>query len=322
MDVVAVRQVGRLDTPEAAVAFTEQWLLNRRFSGGTRDAYRRDVDYWLAWCAANGRNPLTATFVDVNAWARELEESLTAATVKRRLSAVSSWYAFLVQLDVLSANPASGADRPHVDQDYSPTESFGAVDAAAILAAACQGDEHLGDAALPLAAWLVEMGTRVSETCLLDVDRLGQRDGYRTVTLTVKGGRPLLRTIPPGVIGVLDPYLERRAGLLGVTVEELAGPLFLDRRGRRVDRHQVARLVRRLAREAGIPNWQKISPHSFRHAWNDIARQAGAGLEARQDAMGHRDPRTTRRYDRRAGRLASDPAILVSRAVAEQGEEP
>ena len=313
---------GQLDTPEQVAEFTERWLNNRRFSGDTRAAYKRDVGYWVAWNAARGRNLLAATFVDVNEWARELEQMrLAPATVKRRLSAVSSWYAYLVKLGALTSNPAVDADRPKVNLDYSPTSSFGAAEAAAILAAVVQGDEHLGAAAEPLATWLIEMGTRVSETCALDVTDLGRSDGHRTVTLLVKGGRRHMRSIPPGMSRILDPYLERRAALLRVTVEDLSGPLFLNRYNRRVTRHEVARLVRRLARAAGMPNWEKITPHSFRHAWNGIARQAGATLEDRQDAMGHKDPRTTRGYDRRSGRLERDPALLVSRAVADLQHE-
>src|SRR4029453_14363291 len=49
---------------------TEAWLANRRVSDHTRDAYRRDVANWLAWCTARDLNPLTATFLDVNTYAR------------------------------------------------------------------------------------------------------------------------------------------------------------------------------------------------------------------------------------------------------------
>ena len=52
---------------------TEAWLANRRLSAHTRDAYRRDVAGWLAWCAERDLDPLRASFLDVNAYARELE---------------------------------------------------------------------------------------------------------------------------------------------------------------------------------------------------------------------------------------------------------
>lgn len=115
--------------PSGPVEVTEAWLRNRRLSEHTRDAYRRDVTGWLTWCAGRDLDPLRATFLHVNDYARALESTtgarsgrpLTPATVARRLSALSSWYDFLVKLGGVPANPVSGADRPRVDRDHSAT---------------------------------------------------------------------------------------------------------------------------------------------------------------------------------------------------------
>src|SRR5215218_8217829 len=87
-------------------AFTAAWLRNRRLSEHTRRAYQRDVAAWLRWCTDHGTDPLTASFLHVNAYARELESivdgrsgrPMSPATMARRLSGVSSWYDFLVRL--------------------------------------------------------------------------------------------------------------------------------------------------------------------------------------------------------------------------------
>jgi integrase len=57
--------------------------------------------------------------------------------------------------------------------------------------------------------------------------------------------------------------------------------------------------VRRLARDAGVPSWEQLSPHSLRHSAITFALDAGATLRDVQDYAGHKDPRTTRRYDAR-----------------------
>src|SRR3954453_5971467 len=82
---------------------TDGWLRNRRLSAHTRAAYRRDVTHWLRWCAGHDLDPMTASFLHVNAYARDLESAVDArsgrpaspATVARRLSGISSWYDFL-----------------------------------------------------------------------------------------------------------------------------------------------------------------------------------------------------------------------------------
>src|SRR5688572_10147391 len=106
----------------AAEQVTEAWLANRRLSEHTRAAYRRDVAAWLGWCAERGVDPLGASFLDVNAYARGLEaRRLAASTVARKLSGLSSWYDFLVKVRAVGGNPVGGADRPYVSRDHSAT---------------------------------------------------------------------------------------------------------------------------------------------------------------------------------------------------------
>jgi len=59
---------------------------------------------------------------------------------------------------------------------------------------------------------------------------------------------------------------------------------------------QAWRLVRRLARNAGLKCAGQLSPHSLRHTFATSLDDAGVPLQDIQDAMGHADPRTTRRY--------------------------
>src|SRR3954451_17174626 len=139
---VVPRQAGDLTVAGAAEQVTDAWLANRRLSPHTRDASRRDVAGWLAWCAARDLDPLRASFLDVNAYARGLEaRRLAASTVARKLSGVSSWYAFLAKLRAVEANPVGGADRPHVSRDHSATVGLTGPEVAALLAAAaaCTG---------------------------------------------------------------------------------------------------------------------------------------------------------------------------------------
>lgn len=318
--VMASEPAGGLAHSDRLRTFTEDWLRNRRFSEHTRDAYRRDVNAWLDWCEDNDLDPLSARFTDVNQWGRELEnppdggKGLAAASVARRITGVSSWYRFLTKLGAIENNPAAVADRPMVDLHYSATVSFTHAEAVTMLEVAAAGGDAIGGVGPLLAAWLVDLGTRATETTLVDVADLGSDRGFRIVELTVKGGRKHRRTVPPSLAGLLDAYLAARGN-------PTSGRLFVDAKGRPLDRFAVYRFVQRLARAAGLPNWERITPHSFRHAWNAIARASGAALEDRQDAMGHRDPRTTRRYDRASAALEHDPAMLVAAAVARQQDE-
>jgi site-specific recombinase XerD len=224
--------------------------------------------------------------------------------VARRLSALSSWYEFLTRLGVTTANPVAGADRPRVERDHSGTVGLTAAEVDALLAAAAAEPGPLGVRHRAMLTVLADLGLRVGELTGLDVADLGHERGHRTVRFVGKGGRPRRRALAPGTAEALDAYLAVRAG-------PGDGPLFVTATGGRVDRHAVFRLVRRLARSAGIRSWQRLSPHSLRHAFATTARDVGVPLEDVQDAMGHADPRTTRRYDRDRHSLDRDPAYAI-----------
>jgi len=305
-------------------AFTDGWLRNRRLSEHTRHAYRKDVGTWLTWCRQRELDPLTATFVHVNAYARELESTserrtgkpLTPATVARKLSGLSSWYAFLVKINALAANPVGGADRPRVSRDHSGTVGLSATEVDALLAAA---EVDVGPARTrnqAIIAILADLGLRVGEVVGLNVEDLGYERGHRSVRFTGKGGAHRRRALTPASTAAVETYLLHRAATAGIAVDQLAGPLFVTASGARLDRHSVFRLVRRLAETAGIPAWAKLSPHSLRHAFATTAREEGVPLEDVQDAMGHADPRTTRRYDRDRHNLDRDPSYAIWAARA------
>lgn len=304
--------------------FTEAWLRNRRLSEHTRDAYRRDIAGWLAWCVGRDLDPLRANFLDVNDYGRALESTvgprngrpLTPATVARKLSALSSWYDFLVKLRAVEANPVSGADRPRVDRDHSATVGLTPEEVDALLAAAEADTGPTAARNQAALALLADLGLRVGELVSLDLADLGSERGHRSVRFVGKGGRPRRRALTPGTAYAVDAYLAARSAVQGVPVQELTGPLLVTSTGARLDRYTVFRLVRRLARVAGIPAWAKLSPHSLRHAFATTARAEGVPLEDVQDAMGHADPRTTRRYDRDRHNLDRDPAYVIWAARA------
>jgi site-specific recombinase XerD len=96
--------------------------------------------------------------------------------------------------------------------------------------------------------------------------------------------------------------------------ERTTGPLFLSANGRRLDRCAADRMVKRLARRAGIT--KRISPHSLRHSFITAALDAGVSLRDVQEAASHADPRTTMRYDRARQSLDRHATYVVAAFVA------
>ena len=300
--------------------FTDGWLANRRLSEHTRAAYRRDVGGWLDWCRARELDPLRATFIHVNAYARELEREQTPATVARKLSGLSSWYGFLTKIGGVAANPVVGADRPRVARDHSATVGLAAAEVDALLAAAEADHGPSSVRTYAVIAILADLGLRVGELVGLDIDDLGYERGHRSIRFVGKGGAHRRRALTPASTAAVETYLLHRSMSEAHPVDELTGPLFVTGTGARLDRHAVFRLVRRLAQRAGIDAWADLSPHSLRHAFATTARSEGVPLEDVQDAMGHADPRTTRRYDRDRHNLDRDPSYTIWAARARRAQ--
>jgi integrase len=149
-------------------------------------------------------------------------------------------------------------------------------------------------------------GLRVSEATGADIDRLGIERGHRTLMILRKGGK--IVTIP------LAPRTARAIDL--VIGERLDGPIFTGPDGQRLDRHAAGRIVRRVARRAGIN--KPVGPHtlSLRHAFITAALDAGVPLRDVQEAASHADPRTTMRYDRSRVSLDRHATYIVAAFLA------
>jgi integrase len=159
---------------------------------------------------------------------------------------------------------------------------------------------------LALVALLLVDGLRISEALALDVDDVRDVDrGHRVVGLRRKGGRTTRAALPPLVADAIDTYLEHRSGGAATTggARPLTGPLFVTRTGARWRPGNAARALTALATRSGIPGAARVTPHALRHAAITLALDAGVPLHEVQDFAGHRDPRSTRRYDRARGRL-------------------
>jgi site-specific recombinase XerD len=297
---------------ESLPDLTSGWLLAQR-SPRTREAYLRDLRGWLAFCGEHDIDPLAARLRHADAYGRWLVERtepapLRDASAARKMAAASSWYTYLVRHELVAANPFTHATRPAVDRDHSDTVGLTEAQARALVAAA---EADPGPARLRTAAFIrfmLELGPRITDVLALDVGDLGTERGFRTVDVTGKGRKVRRRVVPPGAGAALDAYLASRG-------DPTSGPLFCSAAGKRLNRRDMVRLVQRVARAAGVPNPERVTPHSLRHTFVTVARERGASLEEVQDAMAHADPRTTRRYDRARFRLDRDPSQLVAAAI-------
>ncbi len=287
-------------------------------SARTRRAYAGDLRAWLAWLGERGIDVLATGRVHADLWvAGQLEQGAEAASVRRRLSALSSFYRYCAAHDLVGRIPVAGVARPVVDPDYTATVGLARDEARALVAAA---DADRGRQALRTAAvirLLLHNALRVDEACAADVADLGADAGHRVLRVTRKGARKAKVPLTPATAAALDAYLADRAARAGLdSAAALTGPLLATATGGRLRQGHLWELVRRLAQAAGIEAWAELSPHSLRHSAITFALDAGAALRDVQDYAGHKDPRTTRRYDHSRDSLDRNAAYAVAAYLA------
>jgi integrase len=277
---------------------------------------------WLTFCGSAGIHPLGGVRQEhVALWARGMEAAgLSAPTVARKLAAVSSWYAWLKRQGYVAENPADGLPRPEVDPDTSKTPGLTREQALAILAAA-DGGRGASPRNAALAALLLFTGARVSEVCGAVTADISMDRGHRVLWVTRKGGVRQALVMPPPVITRLDAYLATRPDTSLPAVRGHASAprrVFVTSTGKPMRPADVWGLMRRLGRAAGLPAElvSRMGAHSMRHSFATLYLDAGGNLVDLQDAMGHKDPRTTRRYDRSRSRLDRSPGYTLANYLA------
>jgi integrase/recombinase XerD len=260
---------------------TAGWLLAFQ-SVHTRRAYTNDLNRWLAFCAEHDIQPLAARRGHVDAWARTMQQDGAATrTIARRIAAIASWYSYLISEEVIGQSPCEHVRRPAISQD-GETPGLTRDEYRQLLAAA------QGPRATALLTLLGYTGLRIGEALAADVEDLAHDRGHRILRIVRKGGKTGRTVLSAPVSRAIDEYLAGRT----------TGPLFITSSGQRMQQPEAWRCVRRTAKRAGLESADGIRPHSLRVAFITGAREAGVPLEDVQDAAGHADPRTTRRYDR------------------------
>ena len=192
------------------------WLTSLR-SLRTRRAYAGDLRAWLSWLDGRSVDVLQAGRVHVDLWvASQQDQGAEAASVRRRLSALSSFYRYCAAHDLISRIPTVGVARPQVDPDYTATVGLDRDQARTLVAAA---DRDRGPQALRTAAvirLLLHNALRVDEACAASVTDLSADTGHRVLRVVRKGARKSKIPLTPATGAALDAYLGERARRAGL----------------------------------------------------------------------------------------------------------
>lgn len=292
-----------------------EWLANIT-NPKTRQAYKNDVTEFSTFTGLRAPSELrTVARSHVIAWRKHLESrELSPASIRRKLSALSSLFDYLCERNAVVGNPVDGVKRPMANGNEGSTPALGDAQARRLLEAP-PPDTLKGVRDRAILATLLYHGIRREELCLLRVRDMQSRQGV--MHFRIKGKRDKIRFVPVHVLAqrLIEEYLaaaKHGGGLDGA----LFRPVKNNRTGT-LDKHlepgSVYRnIVQKYGRATGIDaEVIGLCVHSLRATAATNALSHEADIAKVQEWLGHANVSTTRLYDRRKTRPEDSPTFHV-----------
>jgi integrase/recombinase XerD len=299
----------------AAVPPEEEWLANIT-NAKTRRAYQNDVREFIAFAGLENYGELRSIArAHIIGWRGDMERrALEPATIRRKLSALSSLFDYLCDRNAVAGNPVDGVKRPMANGNEGSTPALGDRQARRLLEAP-PADTLKGVRDRAILATLLYHGIRREELCGLLVKDLHSRQGV--MHFRIRGKRSKIRYVPVNAAAqrTIEAYLA-----LGGHRGDLEGPLFrpvknnrTGRLDRALDPGSVYRnIVCKYGTETGISaEVIGLCVHSLRATAATNALSHDSDIAKVQEWLGHANVSTTRLYDRRKTRPEDSPSFRV-----------
>jgi integrase/recombinase XerD len=269
--------------------FRDFLALESGHSAKTVESYLRDLRRLGEFATSRGvRDPGRLTRSLLRDFVYLLKDlGLSPASIRRSVSAIRTYYGFLVGEGRVKNDPSDRLESPRRGRVLPVTLSVQEVEA---LLGAPKVDQTLAWRDRALLELGYGAGLRVSELCALGLTDLLLSDNL--VRVFGKGGKERLVPIGRSVIGAVSVYLHTMRPALDRGKSR--GRVFLNARGQPLSRVGAWGIVKRATQRAGIT--KRVTPHTLRHSFATHLLEGGADLRAVQEMLGHADLSTTQIY--------------------------
>ena len=272
-----------------------RWLAQeRRLAARTLGGYEQDLAAFVAFLSTHLGGEvdvprlMALRTADFRAWlAWRHNEGYAKSSTARAMAAVRSFFAFLDRRHDLHNPALRGMRTPAFHRPLPRPLSLGQIDELSRAAQETEPEPWIVARDLAIVMLLYGAGLRIGEALGLDGVALG--DGKRELRVLGKGGKERIVPLLPVVAAAVRDYVERCPYAIAAD-----GPVFLGKRGKRLQAAVVQARVRRLRAQLGLP--ETATPHALRHSFATHLLSSGADLRAIQELLGHASLSTTQRY--------------------------
>ena len=255
----------------------------------TVENYLRDVRRLAEYGESKGmRAPADVTATQLREFIYFLKDlGLAATTIRRQISALRTYYRFLVGEGIVARDPSERIESP---KRWRTLPSVLTVADVEKLLGAPNTDEPLAIRDRALLEFAYATGVRVSELVGLTLQDILFEEGVARVF--GKGAKERLVPVGRRALGAVALYAREIRPTLDKGKGR--GVLFLNARGTPLSRVGAWGVIKATARRAGLT--KRVTPHTLRHTFATHLLECGADLRAVQEMLGHADLSTTQIY--------------------------
>ena len=271
-------------------AFLDYLLLEKKYSQLTVNAYKKDIETFLNF--VNEEDQTTTIkevhYSQIRSWIVSLvQKDITNRSINRKISALNSFYKFLLKIEEVNLNPLS--KHKALKTSKKVQIPFSEKEIATVLDQINHDQDFEGLRNKLIIELFYSTGIRRIELInikLKDVDLINK-------TVKILGKRNKERIIPllPMIINSVNSYKLERSKLVTITDNEY---LFLTKKGVKIYETLVYRIINDYFSKASSK--VKKSPHILRHSFATHLLNEGAELNAVKELLGHSSLAATQVY--------------------------
>ncbi|HJV77363.1 MAG TPA: site-specific tyrosine recombinase XerD [Paludibacter sp.] len=262
--------------------------LEKALSGNTIDAYESDLQKLSGYLSDAHIELEKVTTEILRDFIIEISSlGIHPRSQARILSSIKSFYHFLIYRNILDNDPTELLESPKIGLRLPEVLSLKEIDH---IVAAIDLSKPEGQRNKAIIEVLYGSGLRVSELIGLQLSKLYLDEGY--MLIEGKGSKQRLVPMSPQALKQIELWKIDR-NLLNIKKGN-EDSVFLNRRGSKLTRDMIFKIVKELAMLAGIR--KNVSPHTFRHSFATHLLENGANLRAIQQLLGHESITTTELY--------------------------
>ena len=270
---------------ELLESFIKHLSNERNCSEHTVKAYRGDLENFRDFLLKEEKKMEDTDVATINAYVSTLYGKNSPSSVERKVSAIRSFFSYLVRKGLVAQNPAKLVRTPkkekHLPVFLSVDEVFNLVDVKDSEKNPLRARDR---AILEL---LYSSGLRASELAGATLADLSM--GEAIIRVRGKGNKERIIPVGSKALLALGKYLDRRKEL-----KPVSNCIFLNSRGGGITTRSLARIIKKYGLVSGIS--KNVSPHVLRHSFATHLLAGGADLRAIQEMLGHASLSTTQRY--------------------------